>query len=952
MILVIRKRTLLYFLFFLNSYIYAQKIDFNPKKEYGREQLSYSSIDSFFDSSTQLLIDINPEDISVLVKSEKIEILKRIDQYHYVVKTIGDLNLETFRNARYISLTNDEWKLSTRIRNRVKLIGSPLKLAVVGLKESVLRSYLLENGLTSYELLYAYHKTVGIQSDDIEIINLLKINNRITHIDFITEGVREEAMMSDHDLTYNKVNKVHSDFPDLNGNGLTVSIKEDAFFDSDIDLLGRTIISGIESNTVSSHATDMATIIGGAGNSFITGKGSAWATTFTSSSFENIFPDNDAVFTDLGISVQNHSYGTAIIDNRYGAEAMSYDVSTNANTRLLHVFSSGNIGFDVADEGIYKDVQHYANLSGNFKMAKNILLVGAVDELGNVDERNSVGPAYDGRLKPELVAYGKNGTSESSAMVSGISLLLQQRYLEKYGMLPTSSLLKAALIAGADDVGASGIDFITGYGNVNASHSIDIIDKGNYYNNVITDGKEVTFNITVPTNVHEVKIALVWNDPAANPEDNKALINDLDLKVSNTLTNEVWLPWVLDYSPNATLLANPAVRKEDHLNNVEYITINFPSSGTYTVSITGNNILSTSQLFDVAYTWNYIDQFVWTYPSANDVIIADDSTTIQWEGTVTGNTNVEIQINNGAWTTALENIDLTAGIVNWKAIAASTMAKLRVNINGVFVTSEVFVIAPLVDYSVGFNCEDKFMLQWNAVAGVDGYNVYQLGDKYLELVNQTTDTMMVFPKDNFDQLYYTISPVWSGKEGNTNLAYNYENQGVNCYYRNFLARNEGNESVRLELNISSIYNVKELIFEKREEHGNYSLVTSIVPETKRLQYVVDDTNPILNFSFYRAKIVLNDDSEIILDEVEVFFPNLNTMLVYPNPILQHDYFTLLSKGDGGILEMIDLTGTVVRQWDIRSNVASYFLPNIQKGMYILQIVRGTKVYGRERIVVY
>ena len=946
------KRILFYLLFFLFSHSYAQKLEFNPKKEYGKGQLNNSSIDSFLDTSTQLLIDIDPADINVLVKSEKIKILKRIDQYHYIVKTIGDLDLSTFHNARYIDIANDDWKLSTRVNEEVKLANSTLKLAVIGLAEKELSSYLLENKLTNYELLYAYHNAVGIQIEDVEIINSLKKNSQITHIDLLTEEVRGEAAISDHDLAYNKVNKVHSDFPNLNGNGLTVSIKEDAFLNSDIDLLGRTIISGIESSTVSSHATDMATIIGGAGNSFITGKGSAWGATLSSSSFENIFPDNDAVFNDLGISVQNHSYGTAIVDNRYGAEAMLYDVNANTNTDLLHVFSSGNIGYEVADQGTYKDVKNYANISGNFKMAKNILLVGAVDEFGNVDERNSVGPAYDGRLKPELVAYGKNGTSESSAMVSGISLLLQQRYFNNYGILPTSSLLKAMLIAGADDVGAEGIDFITGYGNVNASHSIDIIDVGNHYENTITDGQEVTFNIDVPANVHEVKIALVWNDPAANAEDNKALINDLDLKVTNTLTNEVWLPWVLDHSPNASLLANPAVRKADHLNNVEYITINFPSSGTYTISITGNNILSTSQLFDVAYRWNYIDQFVWTYPSAKDVVIADDSTTLRWDGTIAGNANIEIQINGGAWTPVLENIDITAGFVNWKATSSPARAKLRVSINGVFVESDVFTIAPLVDYSVGFNCDDKFMLYWNAIDGVDGYNVYQLGSKYFELVNQTVDTMMIFPKNSFQQFHYTVSPVWLSNEGNTNLSYNYENQGVNCYYRNFLARNEGNESVRLELNISSIFNVKELVFEKREETGKYNILTSIAPEVNQMQYIVEDRSPFLNFSYYRAKIVLNDGSEIILDEVEIFFPNLNTMKVYPNPILQHDYFTLLSKGDGGILEMVDLTGTIVSQWDIRSNVTSYFLPNIQKGMYILQIVRGTKVYGRERIVVY
>ena len=76
---------------------------------------------------------------------------------------------------------------------------------------------------------------------------------------------------------------------------------------------------------------------------------------------------------------------------------------------------------------------------------------------------NSAGPTHDGRIKPELVALGVNGTSEAAALVSGISGYLQGEIESRTGEFPQSSLVKAILISSAKDVGKSGIDWETGY---------------------------------------------------------------------------------------------------------------------------------------------------------------------------------------------------------------------------------------------------------------------------------------------------------------------------------------------------------------------------------------------------------------------------------------------------------------------------------------------------------
>ena len=46
-------------------------------------------------------------------------------------------------------------------------------------------------------------------------------------------------------------------------------------------------------------------------------------------------------------------------------------------------------------------------------------------------------------------------------------------------------------------------------------------------------------------------------------------------------------PWILDPTPNATTLDNPATTGPDHLNNMEQVLINNPSAGNYDIDITG-----------------------------------------------------------------------------------------------------------------------------------------------------------------------------------------------------------------------------------------------------------------------------------------------------------------------------------------------------------------------------
>jgi hypothetical protein len=140
----------------------------------------------------------------------------------------------------------------------------------------------------------------------------------------------------------------------------------------------------------------------------------ARAARITSHSYASLLPEPDANLARQQVSVQNHSYGTAI-ENYYGLEAQGYDRQSRALPALLHVFSAATRACWPAPKG-RTAAAAVANLTGQFKMSKNSVSVGATDALGQVAPQSSRGPAHDGRVKPELVAFGDAGSSDAAAL--------------------------------------------------------------------------------------------------------------------------------------------------------------------------------------------------------------------------------------------------------------------------------------------------------------------------------------------------------------------------------------------------------------------------------------------------------------------------------------------------------------------------------------------------------
>lgn len=789
--------------------------------------------------------------------------------------------------------------------------------------------------INSYNSISFFDLTVSVE----ELISKIITTPEVI---FVEDGSRipmEELLVKNLDLSRNKINVVHRKFPQWNGEGVTLSVKENKPDTTDIDFKNRFVSTNLSSISVSSHASIMATMAAGGGNSWHQGKGVAWKSTFGSSDFVTLLPDVNTSYRQYNISVQNHSYGVGI-ENYYGADAAAYDASAINNPSLLHVFSSGNSGTSASTTGVFAGIAGYANLTGSFKMAKNILTVGATDSFGVIASLSSKGPAHDGRVKPELVAFGEDGSSGAAALVSGVSLLLQQEYKQMNGSLPDNSLVKAIILNSADDAGTKEIDYTSGYGSLNALNAVKTLQAGRFFSGSVANSGIQTFTVSVPAGIKKIKVTLVWNDPLAVPNAVKALVNDLDLELINTTSDETWKPWVLNSFPHIDSLKLPATRKKDSLNNVEQITLDNPSAGNYQFRVSGYDVTGIAQSFHIAYQLDSSDIFEWHFPTGNDFIFSSTGNTIRWYSSFNTPTGVlECSTNLGASWQLLENaVDLSTGFYKWQAPAATSEALLRMTIGSNQFISDTFTISQRTITSVGFNCPDSFLIYWKKIPGISTYRVYTLGDKYLEPVSLTADSMIVLAKNINPALYYAVAPVIGNKEGVKSYTFNYTIQGVECYIRAFLASLQNN-TAQLLLSLGTLYDINKIVLEKFDGKNFVSIQQIITISDLQINFTDAALKKGLNI--YRIKLELAGGRYIYSSVETIYYFSGSGYIIYPNPVQQYQPINILAEDPFPTvtLQVLNVNGQKLLEQKINDITTVIKSGRLSKGIYFFCFIK-------------
>lgn len=767
---------------------------------------------------------------------------------------------------------------------------------------------------------------------------------------FIAESRKPntERELTGFDLSANKVNLAHRSWPEINGSGLTLSIKENRMDTADIDIRGRYLPNPKAPTSLQVHATNMATIATGAGNTYYTGKGVAWGANVSSSDFANLLPDDIQELQQLKVSVQNHSYGVGI-ENYYGADAAAYDAQLYDNPTLLHIFSSGNVGNQASGTGRYAGIAGYANLSGSFKMAKNILTVGATDSFARVAIPSSKGPAFDGRIKPELVALGEDGSSGSAAIVAGLATLVQDAWKQKTGSLPSSAVTASILLNSAEDTGPAGPDFTAGFGSANAWRALQTIKENRVIQGNLMQGQAVTHLITLPPSAVNLKITLRWIDPPGQPNTFKALVNDLDLVLENSTGTQQWLPWVLNSFPLADSLQQIAQRKRDSLNNTEQVTLNSTQPGTYKIMVKGYAVTGKPQDYAIAWQYDLLDQGIFTYPVKGDNLFPLQSHTLRWETQLSGTASLDYKINDGPWRTMADKVNLSQKWVQIQAPDTLGAVQFRLS-NGVRQwVSDTVSLSPNLLVKTGLNCVDSFLIYWQR-AGVAQYRVYRLGNRYLEPFGLVSDTLLIQSKQQNPYRFFTIAPVLPFQvEGNKSYAFDYTRQQVDCYLNGFIADPSGSQMARLSLQLGSLYRLSRIVFEKKMANG-FDSIKGVNPVTSLQNTILVPAGKGLNT--YRARIILQDGHEFLTQPEQVYQFGAQPFYVFPNPLLPGQPLQLLAEDiDDTVFLLYDANGREIFRYTVNGFLSTLRLPLLKSGLYFYTLMKsGVKTITHKLLI--
>ena len=561
------------------------------------------------------------------------------------------------------------------------------------------------------------------------------------------------------------------------GAGIGLLVRDDGVVGPHIDFQGR-LENRVTTNN-GTHADGVSGIMTGAGNLNPTVKGMAAGSDFYTT---NIFVDNAATaFMDNPtvtlinsgqVQITNNSYGT-VCNAGYNGATRAVDQQIGSIPSVLHVFSAGNSG--TADCG-YGAGAGWGNITGGAKQSKNTIATANTFFNGQLVGSSSRGPAHDGRIKPDITAHGQNqestrdnngyqtfgGTSGASPGIAGVAAQLYEAYTTlNGGALPESALIKAAMLNTATDYGNVGPDFSFGWGIVNGLRAAMLIEDGRYFDSTISQGGSNDHSITIPANTSEVRFMVYWSDAAAAAAASPALVNDLDLVVTDP-GSTTYQPWILDTTPNAAFLNTPATTGIDRLNNMEQVIVSNPTAGTYNINIAGFNVPMGPQKYYIVYEV-ITDGVTITYPIGGEKLVTGSSAAVHWDSkNAVNNTEIELSEDNGATWTSLAILPPATRNYLWNIPnnLVSGECLLRIT-NGTFTDQSPVnfsVARRAAGVSISQVCPDETTIIWIAVPGATSYDIYLLGEKYMEVVgSSTTNSATIVVPNPLDPIWVSVS---------------------------------------------------------------------------------------------------------------------------------------------------------------------------------------------------
>ncbi len=684
------------------------------------------------------------------------------------IRSISDINPEYKQDPNILDKNYPEWAL--RGNNRIDIMITYYNNVSFNFASSEISDLLSE---TIQDDLISNIQIARVNIDDIETIV------QLPYVQYV-EPLYPEAKPENYTgKTLHRSNVLDSEFETgrhYNGEDVKLMLQDDGIIGPHIDYEGRIGAQYLSYNS-GDHGDHCAGILFGSGNLDPKTKGMASGAelyVWSAQGYEG-FNSISSAYNNTGVRISSTSYGDGCNDG-YTSLARTMDLQIRNFESLMHVFSCGNSG---QENCWYGAGAGWGNITGGHKTGKNVIAVANLSETDNVSNSSSRGPSSDGRIKPDISAKGssvystidpnnydtKSGTSMASPGIAGSLAQLYQAYKElNNDEEPKGGLMKALILNTADDLGNIGPDFKYGWGRVNLLKAVKLLEENRFLTDEIDENETNTHTFDVPAGTQQIKIMVYWTDKEATAGTSKALVNDLDIFIDDP-SFESHLPWKLSHFPHADSLNKPAVKAIDHLNNMEQVSIDNPVAGAYTLNVNGYQVPWGPQEYYVLYEF-INDDFNLTYPIGGESFKPGESVMVRWDAFGNSSTfKVEYSLDDGTeWITANENISGATRYYNWSVPSDITSkALIRVCRDELTCTStENFniMIIPSPELEFPLSCPESAVVKWELVPEAVSYDVFMLGDKFMEVVGSSTvDSLLVEGVSSDEEHWFSIRAV-------------------------------------------------------------------------------------------------------------------------------------------------------------------------------------------------
>jgi hypothetical protein len=783
----------------------------------------------------------------------------------------------------------------------------------------------------------------------------LNESERLIYVSLIGGTPTDDGYIDEQNFVMNRVGEAFTP-AGISANEVVMAVKESAIDLEDVDLQSRVRHIPETFHLSYSHSSAMATTITGDGVSGPKARGVAPGGIVYSIGYGEYIPEPTGFYRETGVRVQNHSY-SASNPIEYGIQPAEYDRVAAAVPDLLFIASAGNRALDY-DSLMGEFVPRFSTISAEYKMAKNMLLIGAQGDEDSAQWWSSRGPTVDNRLKPDFVVYGRNGTSGAAAITSGFSMLLREAYKSATDREEASSaLMRAVMIASAVPVSeVPGPSFVHGYGALDGEAAFEVIGNEQYYEEELAADRSLVSIPLVPAYTdRRLRVCLSWLDPPAEPGSINPLVNDLDLRIIGP-DGEINLPWVWDeVGDPAETFGRPFGKARDRRNVNEVVDIDLPLSGEYRIEVSSSQAIN--QEFSVAYSYlEPILPLAWIGPNRDNPAPAENIVDLDWQGRGLTNDPVSLQwkpVDADEWQTITDSAYLNHNYYGWQAPEGLYgLVQARLLPPGELpVVSEVFLLSPRVIAEVHQNCAEAFTLEWSGLAPNFDYELvgYEAGvPQTVYLLNDT----LLFDAD-LPATYYQVRPLHvSGYRGLESPLHLHNNEEGTCYLEIQYSGVERDGDIYITTILNNDYELAGVNLQRRDDDGNYVTLDfkDELSLNRRASTFWIDRTAKPGSNYYRFQIVLNDGSTLSGPSITITRAE-GSLVAVPNPASESlrfffDEGTLFSDNE---IVVFDALGREV--FTMSSIFSSLYLSWLKNGQYFAVLYNEGKPTANATFVV-